>query len=157
MINKRQFFYLNETTEDQIFDKIIEGLPADNREFYIKHTAGSPVFKVKTEPKWLNKEETIFEKLKPDVNSVLFTKEKINSNLFKRLKKSLYAEDKKLLNLILAVENFNELNKKDSKTLPIRLDYVEKRNIDRSTLYSVHGPFQLFHVDIANLRLLGKS
>ena len=42
----------------------------------------------------------IFEKQKTDVNSVLFAKEKINNNSLKRLKKSLYAEDKKLLNLI---------------------------------------------------------
>ena len=42
--------------------------------------------------------KTIFEKFKTDVNSVLFTKEKINNNLFKRLKKSLYAGDKKDLN-----------------------------------------------------------
>ena len=57
MINKPQFFDLNETTEDQIFDKIIEDFPADSDEFYIKHTAGSLVFTVKTEPKWLKKKK----------------------------------------------------------------------------------------------------
>ena len=40
---------------------------------------------------------------------------------------------------------------------PVRLDYVEKRKIDRSTLYSFHGPFQLFHNEAANLEFLGKS
>ena len=77
--------------------------------------------------------------------------------MLKRLKKSSYAEDKKLANLILPLENFDDLNRKESKTLSIKLDYVEKQEIDRSTLYSVNGPFQLVHADIANLRFLGKS
>ena len=78
----------------------------------------------------INEVKAIFEKLKADVNSVLFTEEKINNNLFKRLKTSSYAEDKKLVNLILALENFDDLNRKELKTLPIRLDYVEKQEID---------------------------
>ena len=40
--------------------------------------------------------------------------------------------------------------------MPIRLDYLEKRQIDRSTLYSFNSPFQLIHADIANLDFLGK-
>ena len=52
--------------------------------------------------------KTIFEKLKTNVNSVLFTEEKINNNFFKRLKRSSYAEDKKLASLILTLENFDE-------------------------------------------------
>ena len=41
--------------------------------------------------------------------------------------------------------------------MPTRLDYVKKREIDRSTLYSFDGPFQLMHADFANLQFLGKS
>ena len=41
--------------------------------------------------------------------------------------------------------------------IPMRVDYVEKREIDRSMLYSFDGPFQLLHADVANLELLGKS
>ena len=37
MLNKPQFFYLSQTTEDQIFDKIIEGLAADIDEYYIQY------------------------------------------------------------------------------------------------------------------------
>ena len=44
---------------------------------------------------------------------------------------------------------------KYKQTIPIRLDFVEKR--DRSSLYSIDGPFQLIQADIANLRFLGKS
>ena len=69
----------------------------------------------------INEVKVIFEILKTDVNSMLFTEEKINNSLFKRLKKSLYAEDKNLANFILALENFDDLNRKELKTLPIRL------------------------------------
>ena len=44
MLNKPQFFYLNETMENQIFEKIIEGIPANNDEYYIEHWEGSSVF-----------------------------------------------------------------------------------------------------------------
>ena len=52
MVNKHQYFDLNKTTEDQIFSKIIEGLPKNNEEYYIKHSDGSPVFTVMRETKW---------------------------------------------------------------------------------------------------------
>ena len=76
---------------------------------------------------------------------------------FKKLKKSIYVNDKKILKMINVAENsIEEFNKNDNKT-PIRLDYVEKREIDRSAAYSFNSPFQLMHADIANLEFLGKS
>ena len=47
MLNKPQCFDLNKTTEDQIFDKIIEGSSQDNNEYYIKHIPGTEIFIVK--------------------------------------------------------------------------------------------------------------
>ena len=41
--------------------------------------------------------------------------------------------------------------------MPTRLDYVEKGEIDRLTLYNFDRPFQIIHADVANLELLGKS
>ena len=38
-----------------------------------------------------------------------------------------------------------------------RTDYVEKRDIDGSTLYSFSRPFELVHVDLGNLEFLGKN
>ena len=35
--------------------------------------------------------------------------------------------------------------------------YVEKREIDHSTLYNFDGPFHLFHADVGNLEFLGKN
>ena len=88
---------------------------------------------------------------------MLFSEEKLDLKLFKKLKKSIYVNDKKILKMINVAENsIEEFNKNDNKT-PIRLDYVEKREIDRSTVYSFNSPFQLMHADIANLEFLGKS
>ena len=39
----------------------------------------------------------------------------------------------------------------DNDKIPARSDFVEKREIDRSTLYSFDGPFQLVHADVGNL------
>ena len=88
---------------------------------------------------------------------MLFSEEKLDLKLLKKLKKSIYVNDKKILKMINVAENsIEEFNKNDNKT-PIRLDYVEKREIDRSTVYSFNSPFQLMHADIANLEFLGKS
>ena len=72
----------------------------------------------------------------------------------KKLKKSKYAKDTELLKLINLADNKIFL---DNNELPIRTDYVEKREIDRSTLYSFDGPFQMLHTDVGNLELLGKN
>ena len=45
----------------------------------------------------------------------------------------------------------------DEEKVPTRVDYVEKREIDRSTLSSFDGSFQLIHADVGNLESLGKS
>ena len=88
---------------------------------------------------------------------MLFSEETLSLKLSKNLKRSTYINDKKLLKLINVSENSIEgFNKNDNK-ISIRLDYVEKREIDRSTLYSFNSPFQLMHADIANLEILGKS
>ena len=58
----------------------------------------------------------------------------------------------KLINLLK-----NDIDQIDDNEIPTRVDYVEKRKIDSSTLYSFNGPFQLLHADNANLQFLGKS
>ena len=84
---------------------------------------------------------------------MLFSEETLSLKLSKNLKRSTYVNDKKLLKLINVSENSIEgFNKNDNK-ISIRLDYVEKREIDRSTLYSLNSPFQLMHADIANLEI----
>ena len=58
-----------------------------------------------------------------------------------------------MLKLVYLVNNKLE----DEEKVPTRADYVEKREIDRSTLYSFDGPFQLIHADVGHLGFLGKS
>ena len=53
--------------------------------------------------------------------------------------------------------NLAELRINDENKVPTRVDYVEKRELDRSTLYSFDDPFQLVHADVGNLEFLGKS
>ena len=47
----------------------------------------------------------------------------------------------------------------EKSSVPVKTMFVEKKDddIDRSTLYSFDGPFQLLHVDVGNLEFLGKS
>ena len=95
-----------------------------------------------------------FNKLKIDPSSTAFAVEIVDKKLLLKLKKSKYDEDKKIFNLV------NLLDKKNVIFEPERVkrtDYVEKREIDHSTLYSFDAPFQLFHADIAYLEFLGKN
>ena len=74
--------------------------------------------------------------------------------MLKKLKKSKYEKDNEISKLVNLVDNKDFLN--DDK-VPTRTDHIEKREIDRSTLYSFDGPFQLLHVDVGNLEFLGKN
>ena len=73
--------------------------------------------------------------------------------MLKKLKKSKSAKDTLSLKLILA--GGDEL--KDDEKIPTSYDFIEKRETDRSTLYSFDGPFQLIHADVGNFEFLGKS
>ena len=104
--------------------------------------------------KVLEEAKTIFNSLKTDPNSVLFSEEKTDNRLLRKLKKSKYLKDSQLLKLVLLADNKYFLN--NDKT-PTRADYIEKREIDRSTMCSFDGSFQLFHADVVNLEFLGKN
>ena len=54
------------------------------------------------------------------------------------------------------LENRNDIFKEDDITTKTTFA-KQKRQTNRSTLYSFDGPFHLLHADIANLELLGKS
>ena len=104
--------------------------------------------------KLLQKARNLFIKLKTDPVSVLFSEELLDKQLIKKLKKSKYEKDNELLKLIDLADNKDFL---DDNKVPTRADYLEKREIDRSTLYSFDGPFQLLHADVRNLEFLGKN
>ena len=103
--------------------------------------------------KGFKKARSIFDKLKTDPLSVAFAEEILNKKLLLKLKKSKYVQDKNFLKLVNLLENSVIFEPESVK----RTDYVEKREIDHSTLYSFDAPFQLFHADVANLEFLGKN
>ena len=100
------------------------------------------------------KAKNAFEKLKLDPSSAAFAEEILDKKLLLKLKKSKYAADKNFFKLVNLLENDNVLFDTNSVN---RTDYVEKREIDHSTLYSFDSPFQLCHADVGNLEFLGKN
>ena len=104
--------------------------------------------------KIFKKAENVFNSLKIDPCSAIFAEEVLDKKLLNRLRKSKYETDKLL---------FKFVNLSDSKFIfnehkaPTRADYVEKREIDRSTSYIFDGPFHLLHADVGNLEFLGKN
>ena len=103
----------------------------------------------------LNESKKLFKILQADVKSFLFTKENTNDKLLKKIKKLKCEKDIEFFKLFDRNVHFLEDEK---STIPIKIIFVEKKDdIDRSTLYSFDGPFQLLHADVGNLELLGKS
>ena len=78
---------------------------------------------------------TIFNRLKTDPSSAVFA-ELLDKKLLLKLKKSNYVEDKKFFKLV----NLNNTNVIFESENVKRTDYVEKREIDHSTLYSFDAP-----------------
>ena len=95
-----------------------------------------------------------FDKLKLDPSSAAFAEEILDKKLLLKLKKSKYVNDKNLFKLVNLLEKNSVIFEPGSVK---RTDYVEKREIDHSTLYSFDAPFQLFHADVGNLEFLGKN
>ena len=100
------------------------------------------------------KAKKTFEKLKLDPSSAAFAEEILDKKLLLKLKKSKYAADKNFFKIVGLLDNnvfFDSVDKVN------RTDYIEKREIDHSTLYNFNGPFQLFHADVGNLEFLRKN
>ena len=98
--------------------------------------------------------KSTFNKLKVDPQSATFAKEILDKRLLLRLKKSKCTLYKQFF------ENVNLLDEKSVIFNPEgvdRTDYVEKRDIDRSTLYSFSRPVELVHADVGNLEFRGKN
>ena len=104
--------------------------------------------------KLFKKAKNLFNSLKIDPSSVLFAEEKLDQKLLNRLKKSRYETDKLLFKLVNLYDSKYIF---DEDKAPTRADYVEKREIDRSTLYSFDGPFRLLHDEVGKLEFLGKN
>ena len=104
--------------------------------------------------KQFKKAKNLFNKLKTDPGSIVFAEELLDLKLLNKPKQSKYEVDKLLYKLVNIIDNNFFFNEDKALT---RADYVQKRKIDRSTLYSFYGPFQLLHSDVGNLEFLGKN
>ena len=103
--------------------------------------------------------KNLYNKLLKNENSVLFAADKINQRLLNRLKKSSYEKDQVFYKLFKKLEQNEEENEKEHGEIPFYTPFVEQRkDIDRSSaLYTVNGPLQFFHADLAFLQFFAKS
>ena len=104
--------------------------------------------------------KNLYKKLLENENSVLFAADKINTRLLNRLKKSSYKKDQVFYKLFKLLEQNEEQKKEqDEQEIPFYTPFVEQRkDIDRSSaLYSINGPLQFFHADLAYLQFFAKS
>ena len=101
--------------------------------------------------------KNLYLKLVENENSVLFAVDQINTRLLNRLKKSSYDKDQVFYKLFKKLEN----EEKDiiEPQIPFYTPFIEQRkDIDRSSaLYTVNGPLQFFHADLAYLQFFAKS
>ena len=102
--------------------------------------------------------KNLFRKLTNDENSAFFSSDRINKTLINKGRKSSYEKDKIFYNLLKNVENKNIIYDENENRVPFYTPFIpQKGNIDRSTLYTVNGPLQFFHADVAFLKFLAKS
>ena len=75
--------------------------------------------------------------------------------MINRTRKSLYPKDKVFVNIY---KSFNEKETSLTERLPITTPFVpQRKDVDRSTLYSFQGPFEALQADIADIQFLAKS
>ena len=102
--------------------------------------------------------KNLFRKLINDEKSVFFSTDRINKTLLNKGRKSSYEKDKVFYNLFKNVENKSVIYEENENRVLFYTPYIpQRKNIDRSTLYTVNGPLQFFHADIAFLKFLAKS
>ena len=86
-----------------------------------------------------------------DANTVFYSAEKINKKLLNKARKSFYENDKVFYKLYVRIEDQNIFDD-DKVKAPFYTPFFEqKKDSDRSSgLYSIKGPFELVHADVAN-------
>ena len=105
--------------------------------------------------------KNLFKKLINDQNSVFYSSDKITRTLLNKGRKSSYEKDKvfyKIFNLIEDKDIIYDFDKDKPKLSFYTLFVEQKKDIDRSSLlYTINGPMQFFHADLAYLQLFAKS
>ena len=102
--------------------------------------------------------KNLFKKLVNDQKSVFFSADKINQTLLNKGRKSIYEKDKVFYNLLKKIDDKDVIYDKEEKRIPFYTPFTpQRKDIDRSTLFSLNGPIQFYHADIAYLQFLAKS
>ena len=102
--------------------------------------------------------KNLFKKLVNDQKSVFFSADKINQTLLNKGRKSIYQKDKVFYNLFKKIDDNYVIYDKEKERIPFYTPFTpQKKDIDRSSLFSLNGPMQFFHADIAYLQFLAKS
>ena len=105
----------------------------------------------------IKRAKNLYNALQKDSDSVLFGSEKITRQLIKKVKKSSFEKDKRFLRLYNNLDDVNNIQKEEI-VIPTHVPFVAKKSdVDRSTMYSFGGPFELLHADIADIRFFAKS
>ena len=110
----------------------------------------------------MDKVKKLFNKLRVDSKSVVFIQEQLNDKLLKKLKNSKYEKDKEFVNRFNLLEDKKLISTKIKMTstqFQLKLNTLVQKSddIDRSTPYSIHAPFDFLHADVGDLHFLGKS
>ena len=105
--------------------------------------------------------KNLFKKLINDQNSVFYSSDKITRTLLNKGRKSFYEKDKVFYKIFNLIENKDVIYDfdTDKPKLSFYTPFVEqKKDIDRSSsLYTINGPMQIFHADLAYLQFFAKS
>ena len=107
--------------------------------------------------------KNLYRKLVENENSVLFAADTLNERLFKKIKRSSYDKDQVFYKLFKKLQEEQKEEQKDliekESEVPFYTPFVEQRkDIDRSSaVYTINGPLQFFHADLAYLQFFAKS
>ena len=104
--------------------------------------------------------KNLFKKPIKDQNSVFYSADRINTALLNKGRRSSYEKDKVFYRLFNTIEDRNIIYENDNENrIPFYTPFVEqKKDIDRSSsLYTINGPLQFCHADVAFLKFFAKS
>ena len=105
--------------------------------------------------------KNLFKRLIKDKNSVFYSVDKINRTLLNKSRTSSQENDKVFYKNYIRLEDLEIIYDEDNEKerIPFYTPFVEqKQDIDRSsTLYSLSGPMQFFHADVADIRFFSKT
>ena len=107
----------------------------------------------------LRQTKNVFKKLTVDQNNVFYSTDKTNRMLLNKSRKSAYKKDGVFYKIYKDLEDKDVIYDREKARLPFYTPFVEqKKYIDRSSaLYSINGPLQFFHADVADIRFFSKS